>query len=233
MKQGSLIYKIVTILTLGLPLPIYMFLSATLFNLTPDYQIKNVMIEELTVISEVVEEETYTYLVTDNIEVVFEGMVVYIQSHDKYGLRVDEEDIIKVDGNYYSCLLNKDTQAYELTDIKRFAIQETQRAKLPLAFFISVLAVLIVALVVQGKMKWHKKYPRIAVFIALLTGTVILYLIDTIVGSMLSVFMVATVSWGAYLLEYLVAQNKIKGETADKIENELTTALKNALKGGN
>lgn len=231
-NKGSLLYKIITTLTLALPLPIYMFLSATLFNLTPDYQIKNVMVEELTIISEVVEEETFNYLVTDNIEVVFDGMVVYVTSADKYGLVVTEDDIIKIDGNYYSCILNKDTQVYEMVDIKRFAIQETQRAKLPLAFFVSVLAVLIVVLVVQGKMKWHKKYPRVAVLIALLTGTVVLYLIDTIVGSMLSVFMVATVSWATYLIEYMVAQGKMNELNANKTESDLTTALKNALKGG-
>lgn len=227
-NKGSSLYKIITTLTLALPLPIYMFLSATLFSIKPDYRIDNALLSDLSIVVE----QDNMYITSNNLSVMYEGLVVYITGQDKYGLVVDNDDIIKIDDGYYSCILNEQG-VFELKDIKEFTIQKTQQYNLPIAFFISVLAVLIVFLIVQGKMKWHKKYPRVAVMVALVTGTVVLYLIDTIVGSMLNVFMVATVSWGGYLVEYLVAQGKMNDLTANKVEADLTTALKNALKGGN
>ena len=229
-NKSNLLYKIITIITLAVPLPLYLFLSATLFNITPDYTINHAKITELAIVSEIVDAEEYTYIITTNVEATFSGLVVFIPSEGTYGIMVDSKDIIKVNRNYYSAIKNEETNLYEMIDVKKFAIEQSQRAKFPVAFFVSVLGLLIVFAVVQGKMKWYKQYPRVSAFVGLLTGSVVLFLIDSVVGSLLNVFLIATVSWGVYCLEYLVAQGKVKELNAAKTENDLTMALKNALK---
>ena len=70
--KGKLIYKIITTITLLVPLPIYLILSATLFNIVPDYTIDNVTIEEVNVI----EYEDYNFLYIENTEAIYSGVVV-------------------------------------------------------------------------------------------------------------------------------------------------------------
>lgn len=221
-KKGNLIYKIVSGLTLALPLPIYLFLSATLFNIVPDVTIyttiENVEVIEL--------EETYFITVLDN--AAMNGHVEYVDG--KYGITIEESTIIKIDKQYYS-YVEKD-EVRQLVDIKKFEMQKEQSYKIPMAFFISLFGVLIVAMIISGKMNWQKKHPRIAVMIALLTGTVVLFIIDTIVGGLLNVFIVATASWAIYCMEYMIVQGKINQQDAEKKESDILTALKAALKDG-
>ena len=54
-NKSNLLYKIITIITLAVPLPLYLFLSATLFNITPDYTINHAKITELAIVSEIVD----------------------------------------------------------------------------------------------------------------------------------------------------------------------------------
>ena len=73
--------------------------------------------------------------------------------------------------------------------------------KLSLSLIVSVIATLVVVGIISGKMKLHRKYPKSATFIALLSATVIIGVIKAIIGSIFTVFVVATISWGAYCLE--------------------------------
>jgi hypothetical protein len=78
-------------------------------------------------------------------------------------------------------------------------------------------------------MNWHKEHPKGAVMIALITGTVILYVIQLIVSSVLGVFVVATASWGAYLLEDMLQQGQITNEKQEKHESDIIRALRQAV----
>ena len=210
-KKKKLIYKIISAITILVPLPLYLFLMATLFNITPDYiiytEIENV---------EVLEHKGENYfLTTKNID-------------GKYGIIIDEEDIIKIGGNYYSYVTNEEN-VRELTDIKKFEVKKQQSYKIPLSFFISLFAVLVVVLIIQGKMQWHKKHPRLAALVALLTGTVILFILNSIIGNILGVFVVATASWAVYCLEYSVYQNTLDEKDKANKESEILRALREMI----
>lgn len=223
-KKGNLIYRIVTSITLFVPLPLYLFLSATLFNIIPDYTI-HAKIDTISVLH--IDDE---YFITSNDKTVeYSGLVTYNEEYDTWGIYIDSEDIIKIDKKYYSYVLENDVML--LKDIKTLEVQKQTTYKLPLSFFISLFAVLVAVLIIQGKMQWHKQHPRLATLIALLSTTVILFIISTIVSNMLNVFLVATVSWGLYCIEYLVKQSKIDQKQANKTENDIIAQLKNALKG--
>lgn len=211
-SKGKLIYKIITTITLLVPLPVYLFLSATLFNIVPDYRIDNVTIEEVVTVD--------GFVYTTNTEAIYNGVVVYQDGN--YGFVMDEDDILQVENSYYN---------HELADIKRLEIQKQTSYKLPMAFFISLVGVGIVALIISGKMQLYKKYPRISTLVALLTGTVILYVMSTIVTNIFNVFLVATVSWALYCIEYAVKTNAISSSQADKVENDLVSTLREAING--
>ena len=151
-------HKFRVFLFLGIPLPLYLFLSATLFNITPTHKITGAKIDEINLI--VQEDEGFIY--TDNQEAIMSGNVAYNEVLAKYGFYIDETSIIQVGFKYYGMVLEENQ--YVLTDIKTMEIQRQQQYKLPLSFFISVASILIVILVVQGKMQWHKTYPRLATF---------------------------------------------------------------------
>lgn len=217
-------HKFRIFLFLGIPLPLYLFLSATLFNITPTQKIIGAKIDEINLI--VQEDEGFIY--TDNQEAIMSGNVAYNEVLAKYGFYIDETSIIQVGFKYYGMVLEENQ--YVLTDIKTMEIQRQQQYKLTLSFFISIASILIVILVVQGKMQWHKTYPRLATFIALLTGTVILTIIKSIVGDIQYVFLIATTSWGMYCLEYLYYTNKITSKQLAKTQSTLVSELENRLK---
>ena len=213
--KGKLIYKIISTITLLVPLPIYLILSATLFNIVPDYVIDNVTFEEVNII----EYEDYNFLYVENTDAIYNGVVV--QDNGLYGFYMDEDDILKVENNYYN---------NNLEDIKKLEIQKETSYKLPLAFFISLMGVGIVALIISGKMQLYKKYPRVSTLIGLLTGTIILYVMNIIVSNIFNVFLIATVSWAVYCIEYMIKEGIINKDVAEKEENDLISTLKEALK---
>ena len=210
-KKSKLIYRILTIITLGAPLPIYLFLAATLFNINPDYEIRNITSESVTV----VDLDEYTFVYTNDTEAILEGVVVY---HDgKYGFYMNDDDIIQLKDGYFD---------HELTDIKVFEMKKQLQYTLPLTFFISLFGVGIVFLIVSGKMQWHKKYPRTAVLVALVTGSVILLILNTFIANILNIFLVATASWALYCVEYVMHNN---AQVETKPQSDILTALKEAL----
>lgn len=209
--KSKLIYRIITIITLAVPLPIYLFLSATLFNIVPDYRIDDVELDTVVVVD--------NFMYSNNTDAVYDGVVVYRDGN--YGFVVDEDDIIKIDGDYYN---------YKLEDIKKLEIQKQTGYKLPITFFISLLGVGIVVLIISGKMQLYKKYPRASALVALITITVLLLIINTIVSNIFNVFLIATISWALYCIEYAVNAGHISHAVADKQENDLISSLREALK---
>lgn len=224
-KKSKLIYKLITGATLFVPLPLYLFLMATLFNIVPDY-IVFTDLEQVQVIEYTVDDEISYFLTTlDN--ATLNGTVDF--KDGRYGIYIDSDDIIKIDKKYYSYVLNKETETKELMDIKKFELQKEQSYKIPLAFFINVFGILVVVLIVQKKMQWHKKYPRLAVFVTLLTGTIILFVLNSIIGNILGVFLVATASWAVYCLEYMVHQQTLDESEKNKKESEIASMLRGLI----
>src|SRR6056297_2362175 len=116
MKKNKLIYKIITIITLAVPLPLYLFLSATLFNIDANVTFKNVDSVDLIV------NETYIY--TDKEDALYEGVLAF--EDDEYVFYYDNEDIIKVDDGFFS------VREGELVDIKALEVQKELGYKLPM-----------------------------------------------------------------------------------------------------
>lgn len=218
-SKSKVIYKIVSGITLFVPLPLYLFLTATLFSITPDY-IVYTSIDNV----EVIEYEECYFLTTKN-NASMNGLVGFIDG--RYGIVIDEEDIIKIENNYYSYILKDDVR--QLVGIKKFEVQKQQSYKLPLTFFISLFGVAIAILIIQKKMQWYKKYKRLAAFVALLTVTLFLYIIDVIVSNILGVFVVATASWALYCLEYLFNKGIINDAQKEKQESDIIRTLREAL----
>lgn len=214
-NKSKFLYKLITIITLGAPLPIYLFLSATLFNINPDYEIRN--IEHSEVLTLTVDE--YTLIYSNAPDAVYNGVVV---NHDGvYGFYMDEDDILKLDDGYFN---------RELENIKVTEIKKQLSYKLPLTFIISLFGVGIVAAIVSKKMEWYKKYPRTATLISLVTVTALLFVLNTFISNILNVFMIASASWAVYCIEYMVNNNHISQTTATKTESDVISALKEALK---
>jgi len=216
MKKKTL-YKIITTITLLVPLPLYLFLSATLFNISADVTYKGVDSADLIV--------TDTYIYTDSEDVLYEGVFAY--EDNEYVFYYDIDSIVRVDDGYFS------VEDGALVDIKELAVREEMGYKLPMAFFISAVGVGIVLLVVSGKMQWYKDYPRISALVALVTGTLVLLVIDTIVSNLFGVFLIASISWALYCLEYWINNNFITEEEGKKAESDLVNSLKDALGGNN
>jgi hypothetical protein len=221
-KKSKWIWRIVKTITLALPLPVFLFLSATLFSITPDYVI-NADISSVSV----VEYEDAWFIYSDDISASYDGLVRLNGEIDKYGMMITSDDVIKINKDYYS--YQEQDGVYQLVDVKRLEVQKQQSYKLPISFFISLIGALVVVLIVQKKMNWHKEHPKGAVMIALITGTVILYVIQLIVSSVLGVFVVATASWGAYLLEDMLQQGQITNEKQEKHESDIIRALRQAV----
>ena len=224
-SKSNTLYKILVIITLALPVPIYLFLNAALFKMVPDYTI-NSKIETIEVIS--VDDKWFVYSIDQNAS--YDGLVVYYPLDDRYGIYINDKNIIKIDGNFFTYSKNESSGLFEWKDVKKIEIQKTLSYKLPISFLISLIGVCIIAAIIVGKMKVFNKYPRLSALGALLTGTIILAAINLIIDSLLGVFFVATISWAIYCIEHYVHTGKInKSEAEDKI-SKLERALREELK---
>ncbi len=215
--------RVFGILSVILPLPIYLFLSATLFSIDSTHIIQNVGIAEISLYTH--EDEYFIY--TDNQDAILSGVVTYNGDLQKYGFVIDTESIIRVGYKYYGLEIG-DTVI--LKDIKQFEIEKRQSYAFPLSFFITLASVLIVVLITQKKMLWHKKYPLLAVNLALLTGYVILVIIDTMVGDIKNVFFLAWISSSIYGITDMLDKGIINSKQAKELQSAVLTELENRLK---
>jgi hypothetical protein len=209
-------YKLLTILTLALPLPIYLFLQATLFNIPIDVRIFSD--------SEVLIVEAYEdmYFISSTLETQYNGYTLIVDG--MIGVLVDENDVIKTDNGLVQ------VKEGAIVDVKRELFQQQQSYKIPVVVFISLFGVMIVAIIVLKKMDLVKQYPRLSVMVSLSTGTIVLYVLNTVIGGILGVFMVATISWAVYCLEYMVHHGMITQKESQKTEAELLKLLRSKLK---
>lgn len=217
----KIIYKVLTIITLVAPISIYLFLSATLFNIRVDHKVE---IEKNAEVDVYINSDRVFIYKFDN-KITFYGRTQYHPSVRYYGIFLFEGDTIQVNKEIFVVEANEERTELVLNEISKFALNQKEGVSLPIAFILSGLGVLIVSLVVGGKMQWFKKRRRLGVFISLGVGTLVLYLINMVVANLFMVFLIALVSWGVYCIEYL-AMNGFKGD--DELKS-LTDALNNVI----
>lgn len=208
------LYKIISVLTLFLPISIFLIFSA----ITGDTYDAEVFVEEDTVINFYIYEDGYI-VNADNAS--YTGYIV--PYNDKYGIYIKDEDVVKIGKDYFMPYNN------ELTNFDDIPVQPqaNQRWAISIA---SIVALGIVGLIIGGKMDLLKTHPRLSALITLIVVTSILWGLNSIIEDMLNVFLIATASWFAYCLEYLVKANLLTTTKADETQVALLKGLKELVK---
>lgn len=217
-KKQKLIYDIVKIAILSLPTVIVLFLQATILNINAEYEMINKELDY-----EIVQVDEDYFIYTDNADAIMIGEVTHYNG--KWGFMLSGDEILKVNKNYLGIVFNEETKEKSFENINAFALKKKQSVSIPITLVFSGIAVAIVVLVVLGKMKIAFDYPRTSVLVALILGTGILYVIDMLVASFFTVFLTATFSWGAYMIQYAVVQGKLGEKKAKEVDNELLKTL--------
>lgn len=213
------VYKLIEILTLVLPMSVYLLVSALIFNIQPD-----IIVGGTTEQVEVVLVNESQYIIALDDDVTFNGQVEKIG--ESYGLFLGDDYIVKFDNGYFTF-----SEQWDNVKDKGSQEQESKGGKISFTTAVSIFAIVIVALIIFNKMQFQKKYPRLATLLALVVGTLILTGIHFIIDNILYVFIVATLSWAAYTIEHLVFKNMITTAQGEKATSELTAILNEALKG--
>lgn len=216
--------------TLVLPVGMYLFFMALFGNVKHDYYIKN---RQETHQMVYYNDSLFIYDTKGDTEFV-SGKMTYNENVGVYGYEIQVDEIVKINGSLFVSEIKGDNLV--LTQRKFTEINKKESYKFSTSFIVSIVGVGIVGLIVSGKMQWQKKYPMIATLVALITGTGILYLIDTIVGSLFNVFLIFTISFALFAAEkYLFNIKKTDKDINTKrqrelleLENELE-ALKRAV----
>lgn len=204
-------------ITLGLPMTLYLIFAMALNGVKVDYHIryKDKTYQEYTL-------DNGNIFIRDsfgNIEYV-EGKITYNAYFDDYGIEIKNNEIIRINKDYYVIKLD------EKTNLNKLALMEKEDKAIKesggwgLVVIVSLMTLGIIGLVISGKMKWKDKEPMLAVLLALVVGTIVLGFINLIVNSMFTTFLIATGSWGLFTAEYYYNKNKDK-------------AFKNEIKGLN
>lgn len=245
-KKWGLLYKIVSAMTLALPISITLVVSAiwskpsaemvVIFD-TPSEVSEVEQLSDYFVFASYDDDTNYllanpeqnmtcnfyyadftTYDRTIIIDKETNPFEVYLIETDEY-IRFIGNDIDKI------IEIKVDDGVYMPSKVGNVNIETG--SKLSLSFIISVIATLIVVAIISGKMRLHRKYPKSATFIALLGATIIIGVINTIIGNILTVFIVATISWGAYCLEnYYYNTNIVEQTSQQRKTSDLAKALR-------
>ena len=217
--KSKTIYKILTTLTLILPISIFLIISA----ITGQSYDAEVFIENDAVIEFSVYDEGY---IVKAEKASYNGYL--IPYNEDYVLYIEKDDIVKIDNDYFTPYFNDETQVWEFTNFNDIPVAPQQTSKWVVSIA-SVVALGLVALIIGGKMDLLKKHPRISALVTLIVLTAILYGLNSIITDMLNVFVVATVSWFAYCLEYAINKGIISSNEADKTQADLLRGLKGLL----
>ena len=246
-NKWGLLYKVISGLTLALPISITLVVSAiwskpsaevvVLFDTTNEVS----KVEQLTDYFEfgVIDKDTnYMRVRYDRVasgKVYYADFTTYDKTkvmasstpepYEVYTLKV--KDYIRFIGNDIDEIIEITIDIGSATPTKVKNINIETGNKLSMSFIISVIATIIVVLIISGKMNLHKKYPKSATFIALLSATIFLGIINAIIGNIFAVFIVATISWGSYCIESYYYNNYVLEQTS---QEKKTSALTKALR---
>ena len=207
-----------------IPLLVYIWLSATLFNVKVD------VVMEMTG-TNIHQEHHYeelgrVFIYTINSDAKYIGGVVeYNKEVKQYGVWLRDGQMIKINKDLYGVNFNEESKKIEMVEINAFKVVKEEGVSFPVATFISALAILVVILVVNGKMKWFMKHKKVGVLISLMLGTLILYGINLIVSNMFTVFLMSTILWIIVMIEDAVFLGLEKDKDLDDLKNDLINAL--------
>lgn len=214
--RTKVFYKILNIITLAIPVPLYLILVMTIFSVKPDYTIHDVEINDISVVGR---EEGY-FITTDIESVVYDGIIVFDNELGAFGLVINDEEIVKIGKKMYSL------ERQELIEIDVKKIRKQEKVHWGIPFIVGVIALLIVALVVSGKMQWQKKHPKVAVAISLGLATIILKFINMIAANMYNVFLISLISWLLFMIQDTIYVSKQKAIETAKAERTLNEYMK-------
>lgn len=236
MEKKKLLFKIIGAMTLALPISITLVVSAIWSKPTPDYVItfNDALAVDLETINEKVviteHDDKNKALVID-----FDEFTFYNIDFTYYDKIIDGKYIVK-NKSYIRFLSDDFDNVLEIIDGDPFIkldkvshINIQTGNKLSLSLIVSIIATLVVVGIISGKMKLHRKYPKSATFIALLSATIIIGVINAIIGSIFTVFVVATISWGAYCLEDAYFKSLQPVNESQQQQNALIDELRRLL----
>ena len=236
MEKKKLLFKIIGAMTLALPISITLVVSAIWSKPTPDYVIT--FNDALAVDLETINEKVVITEHDDKnkaLAISFDEFTFYNIDFTYYDKIIDGKYIVK-DKSYIRFLSDDFDNVLEIIDGDPFIkldkvshINIQTGNKLSLSLIVSIIATLVVVGIISGKMKLHRKYPKSATFIALLSATIIIGVINAIIGSIFTVFVVATISWGAYCLEDAYFKSLQPVNEAQQKQNALIDELRRIL----
>lgn len=235
-KNSALLYKIISGMTLVLPMSITLIISAIWSSPTPNVV---VMFDTPNEIKKVEDLGTFiTFEKFDDKKIKtkidfdkIDEINAYNVDFTAYEKEEDGQYLFKNDyyvrfvGEKFDKIIEFTIENEVVTFGKVSNINKETGNKLSIGFISSVIATVIVVAIISNKMRLYRKYPKLATFIALLIGTIILAIIETIIGGILNVFIVATISWGAYCLENYFYKNSKTNTEGEKKYSDLLNAL--------
>lgn len=223
-------------MTLALPISITLVVSAIWSKPTPDYVIT--FNDALAVDLETINEKVVITEHDDKnkaLVIAFDEFTFYNIDFTYYDKIIDGKYIVK-NKSYIRFLSDDFDNVLEIIDGDPFIkldkvshINIQTGNKLSLSLIVSIIATLVVVGIISGKMKLHRKYPKSATFIALLSATIIIGVINAIIGSIFTVFVVATISWGAYCLEDAYFKSLQPVNESQQQQNALIDELRRLL----
>lgn len=236
MEKKKLLFKIIGAMTLALPISITLVVSAIWSKPTPDYVIT--FNDALAVDLETINEKVVITEHDDKnkaLAIAFDEFTFYNIDFTYYDKIIDGKYIVK-NKSYIRFLSDDFDNVLEIIDGDPFIkldkvshINIQTGNKLSLSLIVSIIATLVVVGIISGKMKLHRKYPKSATFIALLSATIIIGVINAIIGSIFTVFVVATISWGAYCLEDAYFKSLQPVNESQQQQNALIDELRRLL----
>ncbi|HPN61571.1 MAG: hypothetical protein BWX74_00947 [Tenericutes bacterium ADurb.Bin087] len=236
MEKKKLLFKIIGAMTLALPISITLVVSAIWSKPTPDYVIT--FNDALAVDLETINEKVVITEHDDKnkaLVIAFDEFTFYNIDFTYYDKIIDGKYIVK-NKSYIRFLSDDFDNVLEIIDGDPFIkldkvshINIQTGNKLSLSLIVSIIATLVVVGIISGKMKLHRKYPKSATFIALLSATIIIGVIKAIIGSIFTVFVVATISWGAYCLEDAYFKSLQPVSESQQQQNALIDELRRLL----
>jgi hypothetical protein len=236
MAKKKLLFKIIGAMTLALPISITLVVSAIWSKPTPDYVIT--FNDALAVDLETINEKVVITEHDDKnkaLVIAFDEFTFYNIDFTYYDKIIDGKYIVK-NKSYIRFLSDDFDNVLEIIEGDSFIkldkvshINIQTGNKLSLSLIVSIIATLVVVGIISGKMKLHRKYPKSATFIALLSATIIIGVINAIIGSIFTVFVVATISWGAYCLEDAYFKSLQPVNESQQQQNALINELRRLL----
>ena len=236
MEKKKLLFKIIGAMTLALPISITLVVSAIWSKPTPDYVIT--FNDALAVDLETINEKVVITEHDDKnkaLVIAFDEFTFYNIDFTYYDKIIDGKYIIK-DKSYIRFLSDDFDKVLEIIDgdplikLDKVSYINIQTGnKLSLSLIVSIIVTLVVVGIISGKMRLHRKYLKSATFIALLNATILIGVINAIIGSIFTVFVVATISWGAFCIEDAYFKSLQPVSESQQQQNALIDELRRLL----